>query len=68
MTDQITPSQFHEAEGVESARFVQAIGDLQGAEDHRPGIDVRHDLFMGIQKRRIDALSRGQCRRQFHPQ
>lgn len=27
----------------ESARFVQAIGELQGIEDHRPGIDVRHD-------------------------
>jgi 4a-hydroxytetrahydrobiopterin dehydratase len=63
MTDQITPSQFHEAEGVEdwrltsegataffrtrsfaeSARFVQAISELQGVEDHRPGVDVRHD-------------------------
>ena len=63
MTDLITPSQFHEAEGVddwrltsegataffrtrsfaESARFVQAISELQGAEDHSPGVDVRHD-------------------------
>ena len=63
MTDQITPSQFHEAEGVEdwrltgegataffrtrsfaeSARFVQAISELQGVEDHSPGVDVRHD-------------------------
>jgi 4a-hydroxytetrahydrobiopterin dehydratase len=63
MTDQITPSQFYEAEGVEdwcltsegataffhtlsfaeSARFVQAINELQGVEDHRPGVDVRHD-------------------------
>jgi 4a-hydroxytetrahydrobiopterin dehydratase len=63
MTDQITPSNFHEAEGIEdwrltsegataffrtrsfaeSARFVQAISELQGVEDHRPGIDVRHD-------------------------
>ena len=63
MTDQITPSQFHETEGVEdwrltsegasaffrtrsfaeSARFVQAISELPGVEDHRPGIDVRHD-------------------------
>jgi 4a-hydroxytetrahydrobiopterin dehydratase len=63
MTDQITPSQFHEAEGVEdwrltsegataffrtqsfaeSAQFVQAISELQGVEDHRPGVDVRHD-------------------------
>ena len=61
MTDPITPSQFHQAEGVEdwrltsegataffrtrsfaeSARFVQAISELQGVEDHRPGIDVR---------------------------
>jgi 4a-hydroxytetrahydrobiopterin dehydratase len=63
MTNPITPSQFHEAEGVEdwrltsegataffrtrsfaeSARFVQAISELQGVEDHRPGVDVRHD-------------------------
>jgi 4a-hydroxytetrahydrobiopterin dehydratase len=63
MIDKITPSQFHEAEGVEdwrltsegataffrtrsfaeSARFVQAISELQGVEDHRPSIDVRHD-------------------------
>jgi len=63
MTDQITPSQFQEAEGVEdwrltsegataffrtrsfaeSARFVQAISELQGVEDHRPGVDVRLD-------------------------
>jgi len=27
----------------ESARFVQAISELQGVEDHRPGVDVRHD-------------------------
>ena len=27
----------------ESARLVQAISELQGVEDHRPGIDVRHD-------------------------
>lgn len=27
----------------ESARFVRAISELQGGEDHRPGIDVRHD-------------------------
>ena len=63
MTEQITPSQFHQAEGLEdwrltsegataffrtrsfseSARFVQAISELQGVEDHRPSIDVRHD-------------------------
>jgi 4a-hydroxytetrahydrobiopterin dehydratase len=63
MTDQITPAQFHQAEGVEdwrltsegataffgtrsfaeSARFVQAISELPGVEDHRPGVDVRHD-------------------------
>jgi 4a-hydroxytetrahydrobiopterin dehydratase len=63
MTDPITPSQFHQAEGVEdwrvtsegataffrtrsfaeSARFIQAISELQGVEQHRPGIDVRHD-------------------------
>jgi 4a-hydroxytetrahydrobiopterin dehydratase len=27
----------------ESTRFVQAISELQGVEDHRPGVDVRHD-------------------------
>src|SRR5512138_3518308 len=27
----------------ESARFVQAISELQGVEDHRPGVDVRRD-------------------------
>ena len=27
----------------ESARFVQAISELQEVEDHRPGVDVRHD-------------------------
>lgn len=27
----------------ESARFVQAISDLLGVEEHRPGVDVRHD-------------------------
>src|SRR5512133_2401436 len=27
---------------VESARFVQAISELQGVEDHSPGVDVRH--------------------------
>ncbi len=63
MTDPITPSQFHEANGVEdwrltsegataffrtasfaeSARFVQAISELSGVEEHRPGVDVRHD-------------------------
>src|SRR5512146_3560436 len=63
MTDQITPSQFHKAKGVEdwrltsegataffrtssfaeSARFVQAISELSGVEEHRPGVDVRHD-------------------------
>jgi 4a-hydroxytetrahydrobiopterin dehydratase len=26
----------------ESARFVQAISELPGVEDHRPGVDVRH--------------------------
>jgi 4a-hydroxytetrahydrobiopterin dehydratase len=63
MTDQITPSQFHQAKGVEdwrltsegataffrtqsfaeSTRFMQAISELQGVEDHRPGVDVRYD-------------------------
>lgn len=27
----------------ESARFVQAISELEGVEEHRPGVDVRHD-------------------------
>ena len=27
----------------ESARFVQAIGELPGVEEHHPGVDVRHD-------------------------
>ena len=27
----------------ESARFVQAISELPGVEEHRPGVDVRHD-------------------------
>jgi len=27
----------------ESARFVQAISELPGVEDHHPGVDVRHD-------------------------
>src|SRR5512134_943759 len=27
----------------ESARFVQAIGELPGVEDHRPGVDIRQD-------------------------
>jgi 4a-hydroxytetrahydrobiopterin dehydratase len=85
MTDQITPSQFDEAEGVEdwrltsegataffrartfaeSAQFVQAISDLQGVEDHRPGVDVRHagvtvhmititDDYFGISRRDVE--------------
>src|SRR5512138_2769758 len=28
----------------DSARFVQAISELPGVEDHRPGVDVRHDV------------------------
>lgn len=27
----------------ESARFVQAISELEGVEEHRPGVDLRHD-------------------------
>jgi 4a-hydroxytetrahydrobiopterin dehydratase len=27
----------------EGARFVQAIGELPGVDDHRPDIDIRHD-------------------------
>jgi 4a-hydroxytetrahydrobiopterin dehydratase len=63
MTDQISPKQFREGEGVEDwrvlgdganayfrtgsfaagARFVQAISELPGVDDHHPDIDVRHD-------------------------
>jgi 4a-hydroxytetrahydrobiopterin dehydratase len=63
MSDLITPSQFHEAEGVEdwrltsegataffrtrsfaeSAQFVGTISELVGVEEHRPGVDIRHD-------------------------
>lgn len=63
MADRISPSQFHQVEGVddwrltsegataffgtesyiESAQFVQAISELVGVEEHRPGIDVRFD-------------------------
>lgn len=61
MTDQISPGQFYQAEGVEdwrltsegataffrtrsfaeSTRFVQAISELPGVEDHHPGVDLR---------------------------
>ena len=34
---------FHTRSFAESARFVQAIGELPGIEDHRPGVDVRND-------------------------
>jgi 4a-hydroxytetrahydrobiopterin dehydratase len=63
MNEYITPSQFHQAEGVanwrltsegataffrtqsfaESARFVQAISELQAVEDHRPNVDLRQE-------------------------
>jgi 4a-hydroxytetrahydrobiopterin dehydratase len=63
MIDKITPTEFHESDGVEdwrvigdgagaffktgsfaaAARFVQAIGDVPGVEDHRPDVDLRHD-------------------------
>lgn len=63
MSDQISPQQFQEAEGVEdwrvvgdgactvfstrsfaeSARLVQAIGELDGVQDHPPAVDVRSD-------------------------
>jgi 4a-hydroxytetrahydrobiopterin dehydratase len=63
MTDPISPSQFHQVEGledwrvvgdgacaffrtrsiVEGIRLVQGIGELDGLEDHRPAIDIRHD-------------------------
>jgi 4a-hydroxytetrahydrobiopterin dehydratase len=33
---------FHTPSFAVSARFVQAISELQGVEDHRPGVDVRH--------------------------
>jgi 4a-hydroxytetrahydrobiopterin dehydratase len=63
MTDPISPSQFHAAEGLadwrvvgegacaffrtgsftESIRLVQAIGELDGLDDHPPAIDIRRD-------------------------
>jgi len=63
MTEQITPTQFHEAEGAEDwrvvgdgacayfrtgsfaagARFVQAVSELSGLEDHPPDVDLRPD-------------------------
>lgn len=64
MTDQISPKEFYESEGVEdwrllgsdgacaffrtasvaeSARLVQAIGEIPGVDGHRVAIDVRND-------------------------
>jgi len=63
MTDQISPRQFHESEGVEDwrvigdgacayfhtgsfatgARFVQAISEVAGIENHPPDVDLRRD-------------------------
>jgi 4a-hydroxytetrahydrobiopterin dehydratase len=63
MTDPISPSQFHQVDGledwrvigdgacaffrassiVEAIRLVQGIGELDGLDDHRPAIDLRHD-------------------------
>jgi 4a-hydroxytetrahydrobiopterin dehydratase len=34
---------FRTATLAEAARFVAAIGDLDGVDDHRPDIDIRHD-------------------------
>jgi len=34
---------FHTRSFSESARFVQAISELQGIEEHRPGVDIRQD-------------------------
>ena len=63
MTEEISPSQFHDADGVQDwrvlgdgacvyfrtgsfsagARFVQAIGELPGIDDHGPDIYLRQD-------------------------
>jgi 4a-hydroxytetrahydrobiopterin dehydratase len=89
MTDRISPSQFHTAEGLEdwrvlsegafaffrtgsfteSVRLVQAIGQLDGVDDHPPAIDIRHDGvtarlvslsadFMGMTQRDADLARR----------
>jgi 4a-hydroxytetrahydrobiopterin dehydratase len=62
MTDGISPTEFHQAEGTQdwrvvgdgctaffrtpsfrdSARFVAAIGELDGIDGHPPAVDVRH--------------------------
>jgi 4a-hydroxytetrahydrobiopterin dehydratase len=34
---------FRTSSFAESAQFVQAISELQGVEDHKPGVDIRHD-------------------------
>jgi 4a-hydroxytetrahydrobiopterin dehydratase len=34
---------FRTSSFAESARFVQAISELSGVVEHRPGVDVRHD-------------------------
>jgi 4a-hydroxytetrahydrobiopterin dehydratase len=36
-------SYFRSASFAEAARFVQAIGQLPGVEDHRPAVDIRSD-------------------------
>ncbi len=43
LTSEGTTAFFHTRSFAESARFVQAISELPGVEDHRPGVDVRHD-------------------------
>lgn len=89
MTEQLTPSEFHAAEGAadwrvigdgatafyrtgslaESGRLVTAIAGLDGAEEHRPDIDVRPDgvtvrlvtqtpEFMGMTVRDLDLARR----------
>src|SRR6266542_2571569 len=43
LTSQGATAFFRTPAFAESARLVQAISELQGVEDHRPGVDVRHD-------------------------
>jgi 4a-hydroxytetrahydrobiopterin dehydratase len=42
LTSQGATAFFRTRSFAESARFVLAISELQDAEDHRPGVDVRH--------------------------
>lgn len=43
LTSEVATAFFRTRSFEESARFVQAISELPGVEDHRPGVDVRHN-------------------------